>query len=163
MKKIFLVLVAVTLTLTLSTVSHAALTLVDEGADSILKAYFNNSPAPGNLILHLYCTNVSPADTNTVSSYTECTGGDYATKTLTNGSWTVTTANDPSDAVYAQQTFTFTGALTTNGTIYGYYVTNAGSTILIWAELLGTPFTPANNGDNVKITPKFQLSKGTPN
>ena len=138
-----------------------ALVLTDLGADEILKTYFNNArPAGGNnLTLRLFCNDVTPAQTGT--SYTEATGGGYAAKTLTNGSWTVATANDPSDAVYAEQTFTFTGALTTNTTVYGYYVTDADNTVL-WAETLTAAFTPANNGDNIKITPKFQLSSGTP-
>ena len=138
-----------------------ALVLTDLGADEILKTYFNNTrPAGGNnLTLRLFCNDVTPAQTGI--SYTEATGGGYAAKTLTNGSWTVATANDPSDAVYAEQTFTFTGALTTNTTVYGYYVTDADNTVL-WAETLTAAFTPANNGDNIKITPKFQLSSGTP-
>ena len=138
-----------------------ALVLTDLGADEILKTYFNNArPAGGNnLTLRLFCNDVTPAQTGI--SYTEATGGGYAAKTLTNGSWTVATANDPSDAVYAEQTFTFTGALTTNTTVYGYYVTDADHTVL-WAETLTAAFTPANNGDNIKITPKFQLSSGTP-
>ena len=137
------------------------LVLTDLGADEILKTYFNNArPAGGNnLTLRLFCNDVTPAQTGI--SYSEATGGGYAAKTLTNGSWTVATANDPSDAVYAEQTFTFTGALTTNTTVYGYYVTDADNTVL-WAETLTAPFTPANNGDNIKITPKFQLSSGTP-
>ena len=137
------------------------LILLDVGADEILKTYFNNyHPSGGNnLTLRLFVNNVNPAQTGI--SYTEASGGGYAAKTLTNGSWVITTANDPSDAVYAQQTFTFTGALTTNLTIYGYYVTDADNTI-IWAEKFTTSFTPTDNGDNVKITPKFQASSGTP-
>lgn len=140
-----------------------ALTLADVGADQILKAYFNNAwPAANkNLSLKLFVTNVTPADTDTASSYTEASGGGYAAITLNNGSWTVTVGNDPSDATYTEQTFTFTGALTTNTVVYGYYVVDADA-VLIWAEKFGTTFTPANNGDTLKVTPKFQLSKGTP-
>lgn len=145
------------------TPAFAALTLVDEGADVLLGTFFNGSPAGQNLKLKLYCTDTTIADTNTNSSYTECSGGGYAAITLTNGSWTLTVGNDPSDVVYAEQTFTFTGTLTTNGTVYGYYVTNNAGTTAIWAEKFTTSFTPTTNGDNIKITPKFQLSKGTPN
>lgn len=141
-----------------------ALTLADVGADCVLKTYFNNTrPAGGNnFTLKLFTNNVTPADTDTAATYTEATGGGYAAITLTNGSFTVTVGNDPSDAVYAQQTFTFTGALTGNPAIYGYFVVDADG-ILQWAEAraAGT-FTPANNGDTYKVTPKFQLSKGTP-
>ena len=90
-----------------------ALTLADIGADAILKKYFNGTtPAGGNnLTLKLFTNNVTQADTDTASTYTVATGGGYADKTLTAGSWTVTVANDPSDAVYAQQTWTFTGVI----------------------------------------------------
>jgi hypothetical protein len=140
-----------------------SLVLADIGADEILKTYFNNTRPVGgnNLTLKLYTNNLTPLDTHTASNFTEASGGGYAAKTLTNGFWTITPANDPSDAVYAQQTFTFTGPLSGNPTIYGYYVVDADNN-LIYAELLTAPFTPANNGDNIKITPKFQLSKGTP-
>jgi len=138
-----------------------ALTLADVGADVILGTFFNSSPALGNLTLKLFTNNVTPADTDTAGTYTEASGGGYSAITLTNGSWTLTVGDDPSDVVYAQQTFTFTGALSGSATVYGYFVVNAGGTLL-WAEQLGASFQPANNGDTLKITPKFQLSKGTP-
>ncbi len=140
-----------------------ALVLADVGADRILNAYFNNAwPAGGkDLTLKLFVTDVTPSDTSVAGDFTEATGGGYAAKTLSNASWTVTVGNDPSDAVYAQQTYTFTGALTTNPDIYGYFVVDADGT-LVWAEKFASTFTPANNGDALKITPKFQASKGTP-
>ncbi len=140
-----------------------SLIAVDVGCDVILKAFFNNSWAAGgkNLTIKLFATNVTPADTSIASSFTEASGGGYASKTLTNGSWTVTVSNDPSDAVYAAQTWTFTGPLTTNPVVYGYYVVNADG-VLIYAEKLGTAFTPHNNGDQLLITPTFRMSKGTP-
>ena len=48
--------------------------------------------------------------------------------------------------------FTFTGATNAPGTIYGYYLTNAAGK-LIYAERLAAVFSPANNGDTVKVTP----------
>lgn len=152
------------LAFSLPSISEGALVLADTGASQVLKKYFNGTtPAGGNnLTLKLFCTNVTPADTNTASSYTECTGGGYAAITLTAGSWTESNVGGIEQVAYAAQTFTFTGALTTNGTIYGYYVVDADNT-LIWAEALGSTFTPANNGDTVQITGKFQMSKGTPN
>lgn len=138
------------------------LVVADVGADVILKGFFNNSWAVGgrNYTMKLFATNVTPTQISTAASFTWATGGGYADKTLTNGSWTITPANDPSDAVYAEQVWTFTGALTTNPTIYGYAVLDADG-VLIFAETI-TPFTPENNGDQLKITPKFQASSGTP-
>ncbi len=140
-----------------------ALVLADIGADAILEAYFNKAfPAGGDdLTLKLFVIEVTPADSDTIASYTEAVGGGYAAKTLTNGSWTITSTNDPSDAVYAEQVFTFTGPLTTNGTIYGYWVEDADG-VLIFAEKFSSSFTPVTNGDHLDFTPVIQLSKGTP-
>jgi hypothetical protein len=140
-----------------------AIVLADVGADIILKAYFNNSWAAGgkNLTLKLYTNNYTPLDTSVAGSFTEASGGGYAAKTLSNGSWTVTVGNDPSDAVYAQQTFTFTGELSGAASVYGYFVVDADGVLLL-AEKFAYSFTPRYNGETLKVTPRFQLSKGTP-
>jgi hypothetical protein len=139
-----------------------AMVFTDAGIDAVFKAYFNNDfPVDKDLTLKLFATNVTPTQTTVAGDLTEASGGGYAAKTLTNGSWTVTPANDPSDVIYAVQTWTFTGALTTNGTIYGYYVVDDDGTLL-WAELLDVAYTPTANGDQLLITPKVEGSSGTP-
>lgn len=135
--------------------------LTDLGADEILKAYFNNNfPLNKDLSLRLFTNNRSPLDTDITSDYIEAIGGGYLTKDILSGSWAVNTINNPSDAEYFQQLWTFTGSLTGNSTIYGYYVVNSDN-VLLWIETLNTPFTPVSNGDKLAITLKFQLSKGT--
>jgi hypothetical protein len=139
------------------------LILADVGADAMLKGFFNNTwPVGGrNLTMKLYTNDYTPLDISVAGNFTEASGGGYAAKALANGDWTVAPGNDPSDAVYAQQIWTFTGALDGGATIYGYFVLDADG-VLFYAERLATGFTPANNGDLLKITPKFQMSKGTP-
>lgn len=112
-----------------------------------------NKVSPENLVYRLFATNVTPAETDTAASYTEAAGGGYASKTLTGASWTVV-GGAPSVASYAAQTWTFTGALTTNTTVYGYYVTLATSGTLVLAETF-TNFTPAASGDNIVLTPQI--------
>jgi hypothetical protein len=165
---------------------EAAMKFNNNGAADMLSAYFNNSfPASKTLTVHLFCTSTSVTDSVTPASFTECTGGGYSSVTLTNGSWTVSQSSSIYQAAYAAQTITFTGALTTNGTVYGYYVTNAqaaggctaagvpsacctgsgagsGCPDVVTAETFGQSFTPANNGDNIVLTPIIQLSWGTP-
>ncbi len=139
-----------------------AIVVQDTGADAILKAYFNNDfPADKSLVMKLFSNNMTPADTDSSANYTEVTGGGYVVKGLSNGSWTVNTANDPSDAVYAEQTWTFTGVIGGTGIIYGYYVVDTSNNF-IWSEAISPTMTPTNNGDQLKITPKFRASKGTP-
>lgn len=138
------------------------LVLGDTGAEMMLKAILNNVwPAGGkNWTIKLYTNNYTPLDTSTAGNFTEATGGGYASKTLTNGSWTVGSAA-LRQGTYAKQTWTFTGALTGNPTIYGYNVVDADG-VHVDAQLLSQPFTPINNGDPLSVTPVFALSFGTP-
>lgn len=128
-----------------------ALLVPNVGEVIALKAFLNHT-ASENQKLDLYTGNVTPAETDTHSSYTAATGGGYAQASLTGSSWSVS-AGAPSSATYAQQTFTFTGAPSV-GTMYGYFVTMASAGTLMWAERFSAgPYTMANNGDNIKITP----------
>lgn len=140
-----------------------ALVLTDTGAIQILTKYFQNTlPAGGNnLTLKLFVNNITPGDTDTAGTYTEAAGGGYAVKTLTAANFSISAVSNIIQAAYTAQTFTFTGALTTNPTIYGYFVVDADG-VLIYAEKASAAYTPANNGDAFTMTPVFQLSKGTP-
>jgi len=134
----------------------------DLGADLILGTFFVGT-AVQDTKLKLYKNNKTPdaSGGDAVADYTENTVTGGTAKTLSRGAgWTISTANDPSDAIYTQQTFTFTAGF--GDTIYGYYVTNNAGDVLLWAEKLAAAFTPANNGDKLLITPKVQLSYGTP-
>lgn len=128
--------------------------LVPNTGEVIALQYLVNKVAtPENLVYRYFATNVTPAETDTAGTYTEAAGGGYASFTCTGASWTVT-GGAPSSAAYAQQTTTFTGALTTNATIYGYYVVRASSLDLVLAETF-TSFTPTANGDSIKLTPQI--------
>lgn len=130
-----------------------ALLVPDVGEVYALKAFLNNTAAT-DPIIKLFATNVTPAETDTAGTYTEAAGGGYSTKAaLTGSSWTFT-AGAPSHGDFAQQTYTFTGALTTNPTIFGYFMVANTSGTLLWAEAF-TSFTPANNGDQILLTPKI--------
>jgi hypothetical protein len=128
-----------------------ALVFVNNGESVALQLIVNKITAPENLTYRLFATNITPAETDTAATYTEATGGGYASKTLAGASW-VATPGAPSNVAFAQQTWTFTGPLTTNPTIFGYYVVRASSVDLLFAEAF-TSFTPANNGDNILLTP----------
>lgn len=108
-----------------------------------------------NQKLCLFVSNTTPAEGDTAGTYTLATGGGYADVTLTMASWTVATSSGTTTASYAEQTFTFTGALTTNTTIYGYLVKMATTGTLLWAERAAATFVPTNNGDTYKVTPQI--------
>ena len=111
-----------------------------------------------DLTLKLYSNNVVPAESNTAASFTEVSGGGYASKTLDKDNWTIT-SGAPSFGSYAAQDFTFTGVTDAPGTIYGYYVVDAAN-VLRWAERFSesvVPFEPVN-GSLIRITPRFEAS-----
>lgn len=110
--------------------------------------------AAENLVLRLYQNNVTPAETDAAAAYTVATFTGYADITLTPASWTVT-EGAPTEAAYPQQTWTSSAAQTLQN-IYGYYLTRVTSGRIAWAERFPSgPYGIANNGDNVKVTPKY--------
>lgn len=115
--------------------------------------YLVNRAAPENLVLRLYTNNITPAETDTAATYTEASGSGYGAITLTGATWGAPSEGAPSSIAYAQQTFTFSGAL---GNVYGYFMTRATSGRIALAErFTGAPFNIANNGDQIKITPQI--------
>lgn len=145
--------------------------LSDVGAEAILSKYFKGiGPTnslllsdANNYLLKLYINDIVPTDTDTSGSFVEVTDADagYSDIELVGANFTVSQVNNISEARYAQQTFLFTGALTSNATIYGYYIVDSDG-VLIYAERAAVSFTPVSPGDAVLLTPIFQLSKGVP-
>lgn len=129
--------------------------LVPDVGEAVMLNNIVNKVAPQNLVLRLYTNNITPAETDTFATYTEASGSGYSALTLTGASWTIS-GTAPTNATYAEQTFTFSGAL---GNVYGYMLNQTTSTILMWAErFTGAPYNIQNNGDQIKITPYIELS-----
>lgn len=136
-----------------------AIKLTDVGGQNLLNVLFGATAKTTTFTLQLFTDSNAPADGDTNATHTVATGGGYADKSLSNNATVAFNGGIP-EAAWGAQTWTFTGALTASATVRGYQVL-AGTTLL-WEETLGTPFTPANNGDQLTITPKFQLGNGTP-
>lgn len=124
--------------------------LVPIVGENVILENITNRTAPQNLVLRLFQSNTTPADTDTAGTYTESTFPGYGAITLTGASWNA--AASGSIAYSAQQTITCSGSASQN--VYGYYITQVTSGILMWAERdASAPFAIANSGDAVKITP----------
>lgn len=114
-----------------------------------------NKLAPEDLVLRLFTSNTTPAETDTEVTYTEASGNGYAAITLAGASWGAPSEGAPTSIAYAEQTFTFTGAL---GNVYGYMLIEVTSGKLRLAErFTDGPYNIANNGDQIKITPQITL------
>ena len=130
-----------------------ALKCIDEGEVLALE-YMLNKTEPTDLILRLYTSNTSPAEGDTLATYTECDATGYAEKTLTGASWTVATVANVTTGTYAAQEFTLTEA----ATIYGYYIVDGTDTTCIIAErFTGAPFNIPAGGGSVTVTLKITL------
>lgn len=126
-----------------------ALNVPDVGENKILEN-LTNKTSPENLVLRLFKNNITPSDTDTAGTFTEATFPGYAAITLTGATWNAASAG--AITYSAQQTFTCSGVATDD--IYGYYITQVTSGVLMWAERDGAaPFAVRNSGDNIKITP----------
>lgn len=131
-----------------------ALNVPDVGENKILEALVNKT-APENLVLRLFKNNITPSDTDTAGTYTEATFPGYSAITLTGASWGAASAG--SITYSAQQTFTCSGTSTDD--IYGYYITQTTSGVLMWSERDGAaPAAVRVSGDAIKITPAITAS-----
>ncbi len=127
-----------------------ALVLPNQGETINLEAMVGKT-AGQNLVLRLNSSNTTPGESTTQADMTEATFTGYSAITLTAASWSVT-AGAPSTASYAQQTFT-SSAGSQSQAVYGYYLTQVTSGLLVWAErFTDGPYTIANNGDTIKVT-----------
>lgn len=107
--------------------------------------------------MKLYSNDVTPSGASSAATFTEVTGGGYASKPLTFANWTITSGN-PSQAIYnATQQWTFTGATGGTGNIYGYFVTRNSDGKLMYAERFpaaNVPFVP-QAGSIIKVLPRL--------
>lgn len=130
--------------------------LVPNAGENLLLQYALNKGTPENQVLKLFKSNTTPGETDTAGTYTEATFTGYTSKTITGSSWSVT-PGAPTEAAYAQQTFT-SSADQSSESVYGYYVVGGTSGTLLWAERFSNgPYAIANNNDSIAVTPKITL------
>jgi hypothetical protein len=114
---------------------------------------------PGDQTLKLFINDVTATDDTLVAAgLTEMSTLGYSAKTLTKTSWVVTgNSGAAASAAYAQQTWTFTSG--TAVTVYGYYVVDSTTGLLLWFEKFTSGKVIQNSGDQIIITPAITLSK----
>lgn len=112
----------------------------------------NAAPAGGERVLRLYTNNVSPAKTTEIEDLTEATQAGYTAITLTGTNWTFASSSEGSNsAVYSEQTFNFTTAVTA----YGYYVTTSEVTpqILFVERFTDGAYVLTSGGGQITVSP----------
>lgn len=130
-----------------------ALVVPNNGEGDGLEAFVAKT-AMSNLVLRLFQSNTTPAETDTAATYTEATFTGYSSITLTGANWSIT-EGAPSNAAYAQQTFT-SSAGSQSQNVYGYYMTRAtGGRIALAERFTDGPYQIVNNGDQIRVTPQI--------
>jgi len=130
------------------------LNVPDVGENAILEMIVNRT-APQDLRLRLYINNITPSDTDTAATYTQAGFPGYTQANLAGGTWGA--ASGGNITYGSQQVFTCSGTATDD--VYGYYVVQATSGILVWSERdAAAPFAVRNSGDVVRITPTISAN-----
>lgn len=130
------------------------LNVPDVGENRILEMIVNKT-APQDLYVRLFINNITPADTDTAGTYTQAGFPGYAQIALAGASWGAASAG--SITYGSQQTWTCSGVATDD--VYGYYVVQQSSGVLIWSERdASAPIAIRNNGDALKITPTISAN-----
>lgn len=94
--------------------------------DALKLGYF---PSPR---IHLFQNNVVPDGTFTLASFTEATFTGYSSQLVT---WGASFLNGSNKGQLDSGLHTFTaGTIGTSNTVYGYYVTDSGSTTCLFSE-----------------------------
>lgn len=131
--------------------------LIPTVGENKLAEFMLGFSTPGNQTLKLFVNNITPADADVAATYTEMSTHGYAAKTLTKTSWVVAQNAGVGEGSYAQQTWTFTAAAAV--TVYGYFVIDSTTGVLLWSEKFTTGKVVEFAGDQILITPKITLSK----
>lgn len=127
--------------------------LVPNEGEAQMLAIILGKASSETLQLKLYSNDITPAETDTASTYTEVSGHGYAAQSFSPADFTIA-EGAPSIATPTAKTFTFTGAA---GNVYGYYVVGATSGKVYWAERFGVVFNAQNYGDHIVVTAPFGL------
>ena len=131
-----------------------ALLGIEQGIISFLESFMLHKSANADLKLHLYTNNHTPLASDTLANYTECVDANYAPVTLTGANWSIAdNGSGVSQATYPTQSWTFAGAVT----IYGYYVTDVGTSKVCWAEIFSAPLN-FGGGQTLALTLNITLS-----
>jgi hypothetical protein len=112
--------------------------------------------ALSNFTVHLYSKAISPTPDRVLADFTECTFGGYAPKT---GQAWIGPLADPIGHVQlmSQNLVWIRTSVPPGETVYGYYVTDAGNTKLLFFEQLDTPVSMGAVGSAVALVLNYAI------
>lgn len=131
--------------------------VIPTASENKLLEFMLGKSVPGDQTLRLYVNNIAPSDTDVPATYTEMSTHGYVAKTLTKANWTVAQSGAVAEGTQPVQTWTFTAAVAV--LVYGYFVIDSTTGLLVWSERFASAKSVALAGDQIIITPKITLSR----
>jgi hypothetical protein len=124
----------------------------DSGKEAFLNYLTGNGGhAISGCKYHLYVNNVVPNHADTLGTYTEASWAGYSAQTA--GGWTVAGLDGTFHATSSANNLTWANTSGGSVSVYGYYVTDSASAMLLFSELFaGAPLT-IPNGMTLILTP----------
>ncbi len=108
------------------------------------------------LLVHLYRVDHVPAAGDLVTDYVEADYEGYAAQAAT--TWSAALTLGPTTFTEADELAFVKGVGGTGNDVWGYYVTDAGGTVLLWAERDPAPPVDMSGDGNVyRVTPRLVL------
>jgi len=113
---------------------------------------------PAGALISLYTNNLTPTRTNVLADFTELTNVEVPGYAGVAIAWNGTPVRNQ-DASWsdeaAQAIFQATGAPPAPQIVYGWFLQNAGKTVLLASGLFAVPFTFVQTGDGFFLTPRL--------
>ena len=132
-----------------------AILVPDVGERNLLDKLTGRGNATEDMILGLYRTDVTPAEADTLGTFTEANFTNYVQKTLTDTSWGAASTNTgTTSAAYAQQSWT---CGSTGNTIYGALYIDTDTTTLIMTDDFASARVLTDT-DILNFTPRIELA-----
>ena len=124
--------------------------LTTQGVDYLLR-YQLGLATPGALVLRLFTNDITPDKPDWPTRYTECTLPGYAKVPLDGSQWYGSSADGVATYDYPAVYWTFQSYVAPPVTVYGYYVTDPGNSVVVWAERFASPIMIPNVGRQVYL------------
>lgn len=133
-----------------------ALLITELGQQRCLAAIVNKSPAE-DMVLRLFVNDKQPGAGDVATDYSEADFAGYAQLILSGARWRIL-SGDRVAAIFPEQIFVNATRRELAQEVFGYYVTQTKSGILMWAERFSDgPYAVGNEGDQIRVTPRLEI------
>lgn len=133
----------------------ATIRISDAWRATVMETLLNGGTGPPEFKFHAYENDLTPTPASVLVDFTECTITGYAAETVDNSGWG-NSGSSTGITIYANAPFIW--ALEEAGIVYGYYVTDAGNSVLMWSQRFDSPLVFGVLGGTITIVPKLQFN-----